>query len=482
MSDEIRAAIGVLQSGDDAHAQQAFHEIEGELLREPRECAVELSRAILDEVAAGGLKTPRLLTLLGMTREPAPECVSLCLDLLCGKINEVPSDAKEVRTDAKLGAAAIVARVNPPALVPDLGPRTDVESVPQADREIVQALPSLLVISSALLRELPDDGVTDMARWLWYDCAAFDLLPLVDLVSWYLQKVGADDPMVALTVDLVERVSAKPDYKKYAAQHLKEAGVSEEVNEELQTVHRAIRVAPLHDQVERLTIVDPEPPEPDPRVDESLATLAENDEYSTDVARIGIEQMFEAKPRPTSLTWWVAITVDALPPWRRREDIDWALTVMSVWRDDKTMIVPPSVLQRWLDTPQLLSSDGTRIALILLSQREPRVIVQQYLHRAVAASVNAAILMRGLWSELVATEPDAVLAVLSRWLAFGFGQNDFLLLLVELLTQRLQEQPELFDKLDQSLVVTNDMPEHAVDVARNVLKVLREQIQESQST
>ncbi len=70
MSEELRAAIGALQGGDDAHAQTAFAEIADMARREPGECAAELSRALREEQAAGALRTPRLLTLLGLTREP----------------------------------------------------------------------------------------------------------------------------------------------------------------------------------------------------------------------------------------------------------------------------------------------------------------------------------------------------------------------------------------------------------------------------
>src|SRR4030095_8141507 len=143
--------------------------------------------------------------------------------------------------------------------------------------------------------------------------------------------------------------------------------------------------------------------------------------------------------------------------------IRWALVQTSVWRDDATLSVPPSVLQRWLDTPQLLSSNETIIALELLGRQQPHAIAQHYLHRAVAASIDgpAEIMMGGLWGALVATEPAAVLAVLSRWIAFGFGQSDFLVFLIELLTQRVRQEPELLDTLAESLVTGPEMPENA---------------------
>ena len=475
MDDELRVAITALQSGDDAHSQQAAAEIAHLVRREPAESAAELSRAILEEVAAGGLRTPRLFTLLGMTREPVPECVPLSLDLL--RIRE--DGTSVLSTDSMLGAAAIVARVNPRALLPDLNAMSRAGGVAQdADREAAGVLQRLLAISSKLLEEFPDNAVTDMTRWLWYDCAVFDLMTLSDFVGLHVQQTGADNALVGLLVDLVELVPVSADQKKYAGDVLQESGVGDEVIEQLQTAYRAIRVAPVVDHV---TIVDPEAPSPDHRVDQWLALFAADDECVLEFARAGLDQIFEASPR---LAWWVAVTVDALPEWRRRQDIRWALIQTSIWRDDATLSVPPSVLQRWLDTPQLLSSNETIIALELLGRQQPHAIAQRYLHRAVAASIggSAEIMMGGLWRALVATEPAAVLAVLSRWVAFGFGQNDFLVFLIELLTQRVKEEPELLDMLAESLVAGPDMPDNAIDVARNVLKALREQLQENPGT
>lgn len=475
MDDELRVAITALQSGDDAQSQQAAAEIAHLVRREPAESAAELSRAILEEVAAGGLRTPRLFTLLGMTREPVPECVPLSLDLL--RIRE--DGTSVLSTDSMLGAAAIVARVNPRALLPDLNAMSRAGGVAQdADREAAGVLQRLLAISSKLLEEFPDNAVTDMTRWLWYDCAVFDLMTLSDFVGLHVQQTGADNALVGLLVDLVELVPVSADQKKYAGDVLQQSGVGDEVIEQLQTAYRAIRVATVVDHV---TIVDPEAPSPDHRVDEWLALFAADDERVLEFARAGLDQIFEASPR---LAWWVAVTVDALPEWRRRQDIRWALIQTSIWRDDATLSVPPSVLQRWLDTPQLLSSNETIIALELLGRQQPHAIAQRYLHRAVAASIggSAEIMMGGLWRALVATEPAAVLAVLSRWVAFGFGQNDFLVFLIELLTQRVKEEPELLDMLAESLVAGPDMPDNAIDVARNVLKALREQLQENPGT
>ena len=463
MSDELRAAIGVLQSGDDAHAQQAFGEIVQVVRREPTECAAELSRTVLDEVAAGALRTTRLLTLLGMTRAPVPECVPLCLELLRDETNTLP-------TDATLGAAAIVARVKPRALLPDLGSMTEAEAGP--------TLPLLLSISSGFLGQLPDNGVTDMVRWVWFDCASVDLMTVTDLVAWHVQGSSANDPLVDLFVDLVERLPASPDEKNYAGRDLNEAGVSSEV---IQSAWRAIRVAPAPAEVEQRAIADPEPPAPDARADQLLAVFAEGDENSVELVRISIEQMFE-DAGSKALSWWLAATADALPTWRRRHDIDWTLVQIATAlrrHGDAAVVAPASVMARWLDTPQLLNSRGTKIALDLLSRSQPRVIVQRYLHRAVAASSegHAEILMGGLWEALAVNEPAVVLAVASRWVAFGFGQNSFLELLVDQLINRARVDPSLIDTLDKSLMSMPDMSEHTVEVARDLLNLMRKQLQ-----
>jgi hypothetical protein len=482
MSDELRAAIRALQGGDEAHAQTAFAEIADMSRREPGECATELSRALLEELAAGALRTPRLLTLLGLTREPVPECVPLCLDLL----RELATTPPPLPTDAGLGAAAIVARTRPRALLPDIAAiQAGSQAAQDIDRHVVQALRLLLAISSRLLRELPDSAITDMARWLWCDCAVLNLMTLVDFAGWQVKQSGADDPIVGLMVDLVERVPATEDQKRYAGQSLQEAGVGAAVIEQLQGAWRAVRVAPASDPyaTEPPAVADPEPPPPEPRVDEELAEFAEGDANGIEVARVYIDRMFEDRPLPAALAWWVAVTVDALPPRRRRTDIDWALVQIATAlrrHGEQMMVVPPSLLQRWLDTPQLLSAIGTKIALDLLSRQQPGVVVQRYLHRAVAASSerHAEILMDGLWGALASTEPAAVLAVASRWLAFGFGQSGFLELLIDLLIERTRAQPALIEVLAGTLVPTPGTPANVIHVARELIDELRHQLRE----
>jgi hypothetical protein len=83
-----------------------------------------------------------------------------------------------------------------------------------------------------------------------------------------------------------------------------------------------------------------------------------------------------------------------------------------------------------------------------------------------------------LWRALAATEPAAVLAVASRWLAFGFGVNDFLVLLIELLIERTRAQPELIEVLAGTLAPTPDTPANVIHVAHEVLDELRHQPRE----
>ena len=186
--------------------------------------------------------------------------------------------------------------------------------------------------------------------------------------------------------------------------------------------------------------------------------------------------MFEERHPPVALTWWTAVTVDALPLWRRRRDIDWALVQFGATlrkHGEQMSRVPPSLLWRWLDTPQLLEPNGTRIALDLLSRQQSGFVVQRFLHRAVAATGerHPEIVMGGMWRALAAAEPAAVLRVASRWIAFGFGGSEFLDLLVEVLIERAREEPALIDTLANAL--TPDMPVDVINIARELLDELR---------
>ena len=476
MIEDLHAVITALKGDDEAHAVAAFAAIAEMARSDPGKCAVELSRAILAEQAAGALRTPRLLTLLGLTRVPVPECLPVCLNVLraLAAMDRPPAHAA-------LGAAAIIARTQPRALLPDVeSTLADPQAAQAFDHEITRPLMLLLSITSEWLGKAPDSVVADMARWLWCDCAAFDLMTLADFACLRVKEQGADDRFVGLMVDLLERVPATADQKGYAVQRLQEAGAGAVVMEQLQTACRAIRVAPVPEPatIGPSPVVDPEPPAPDPRVDEWLAAFSEGDEYGIELARAAIDEMFEYRQPPDALAWWVAVTVDALSPRRRRTEIAWALLrfASTMRRQGVRMsIIPPSLLQRWLDTPQLLSRSGSQIVLDLLSRQQPGVVVQRYLHRAVAVSSerDVEIVMGGMWSAIAAAEPSAVLGVASRWLAFGFGQSAFLHLLIELLIERARAQPVLIDALAKTLVPAPNMPVDVIDVARDLLDELR---------
>lgn len=478
MSDELRAAIQALKGDDEAQAQRAFAAIADMARREPGECAAELSRAVLAEQAAGTLRTPRLLTLLGLTRVPAPECLPVCLDLLRAMV----TTGTPPPTDAALGAAAIVAQTQPRALLPDVASvQADPQAAQAVDHDMVQALVLLLSITGEWLHQAPDSAIADMARWLWCDCAALDLMSLADFAGLQVEKSGADEPIVGLIVDLVERLPASGDQKRYAGQRLQAAGVGAAVLEQLQTAWRSIRVAPAPEQATALPspVADPEPPRPEPRVDQWLAAFSEGDDFGIDQARDEIDKMFEFEHPPAALAWWLAVTIDALPQQRRKRDIEWALLRLAATalrgQGEQISMVPPSLLLRWLDTPQLLNPSATQTALELLGRQQPGVIVQRYLHRAVASSrePHVKMLMGGMWRALAAAEPSAVLLVASRWIAFGFGQSAFLELLLELLIERAGAQPTLIDVLANVLAPTPDTPADVIDVARTLLEKLR---------
>ena len=222
MSDELQAAIHALQGDDEDHAQRAFATIAEIARRDPGESAAALSRAVLAEQASGALRTPRLLTLLGLTRVPVPECLPVCLDLL----RALASTETQPPADAALGAAAIIAHTQPRTLLPDIASmQIDPQAAQAIDHQIAQAPMRLLSITSRFLRALPDSAVTEMARWLWCDCATLDLMTLADFVGLQVEKSGADDPIVALMVDLAERVPATADEKRYTGQRLQESRV-----------------------------------------------------------------------------------------------------------------------------------------------------------------------------------------------------------------------------------------------------------------
>ncbi|MCU0370095.1 MAG: hypothetical protein MUC31_01660, partial [Bacteroidales bacterium] len=82
MSSELKATIFALQSDNKKQTKLAFNHMLESIRRDPKECVAELSAALINEVNNGDLRTPRLLTLLGLTREPLPDCIPFCHDLL----------------------------------------------------------------------------------------------------------------------------------------------------------------------------------------------------------------------------------------------------------------------------------------------------------------------------------------------------------------------------------------------------------------
>jgi len=200
-----------------------------------------------------------------------------------------------------------------------------------------------------------------MVRWLWCDCAALDLMIFADFVGMQVEKSDCEDPVVGLFVDLAEQVNATADQKRYAGKRFEAAGASPAVIERLKLAWRAALVAPERDEIgsEPLPSIDSEPPLPEPQVDESLAMFSDGDEQVVERARVMLDEMFEAPHPSAALVYWLTVTVDAIPAGRRKADIEWALMRLgtaSRRTKGRVLGVPPSVLQRWLDAPQLLSS------------------------------------------------------------------------------------------------------------------------------
>jgi hypothetical protein len=480
MSDVLQSSLRELQS---TGSQQAFGYLMSMALRDPEDLAAELSRAVRDEHAAGELRTPRLLTLLGLTRVPAPECLDVCLSMLreIGSVDELPA------ADAVLGAGAIVARSNPRALLPDLAAIVaNRQASHEVDRGIVTAIPVLLSLSSLVLRRFGDSAVADMVRWLWCDCAALDLMTLADFVGKQIEKSNCEDPIVRLFVDLAEQVNATADQKQYAAQTFEAAGASPAVIERLKLAWRAALVAPERGEIglEPLSSVDLQPPPPEPRVDESLAMFSYDDEDSVELGRAMLDETLEA-PRPSAaLAYWLTATVDAMPVRRRKADIEWALMrfgTASRHAKGRVLGVPPSALQRWLDTPQLLNSMSTLIALELLSAQQPSFVVRHYIHRAIALSDvrHAEIMVGSLWRAIGKAEPRTVLMIVCRWLAFGFDRCGFIELLITRLATESRANPHLLADLERGLVQTEWTSAVVIEVARTVLQHLRDDWQEA---
>ncbi len=470
MTDELDAAIRTLQGDDATLAPQAFAAMVEMAGRDPLECAAALARTVLAEQIAGGFRTARLLTLLGLTRVSVPDCVPLCVDI----VRIATTGATSLPSDAILGAAAVIACTEPRELLPDLASLMSAGDAADAT-ERARGIAVLLEITSQWLRQAPDTPYADMSRWLWRDCATIDMMTVVDFVGMHIARTGVDDPVVALMVDLIERIPATADQKNYAASRLQESGVDEAVLHRLQIAVRAARVAP-DVATDGTTLADPEPPAPEPRVDECLAAFSEANDFGIEAARAEIDAMFEELNPPPALSWWVAVTVDTLPAARRKADIDWALLrLVTLSRQQKKTIAPPSILQRWLETPQLLTPNASMAALHLLAQQQPGALVRRWLYRAVAATPDehSRIVMGDMWQNLAAAEPLGILLVASRWIAFGYTQTDFLELLLETLLEVLRRQPATIATLSDALASNEGLPADVVQPAQLLLDALR---------
>jgi hypothetical protein len=480
----VQSLIRELQAGVEPGAQQAFGRLMAMALHDPEVLAAELSRAVRDEHAARKPLTARLMTLLGLTRVPATECLDVCLGMLRG-VGSAHSADHPPPSDAVLGAAAIVARSNPRALLPDLAaivanPQTS-DSV---DHGIVAAIPMLLSISSLVLSRFGDSAVTDMVRWLWRDCAALDLMTFADFVVKQIEKSDGEDPMAELFVDLTDRANATADQKRYAAQLFEAAGANPAVIERLKLAWRAAAVAPERGEIgsEPLPPTDLDPPLPDPRVDEALAAFSDSDEDMVELGRAILDEMLERQRPSAALVYWLTVTVDDLPVRRRKGDIQWALRALGTAsrRFSRLPGISPLVLQRWLDTPQLLSSDHL-IALELLTARQPSLVVRHYIHRAIAASdvLYAEMTVGSLWRAIGKAETGAVLMIVSRWFAFGFDRCEFIELLIRLLAAESRAKPDLLANLERGLVQTQKTPAVVIEVACTLLQQLRDDWQEA---
>jgi hypothetical protein len=479
MSGTIQSSIRELQAGGLDGAEEAFANLASMARHDPQALAAELSTAIRDEHAAGELRTHCLVTLLGLTRIPAPECLDACVDML-----QAPRRTGEpLGVLAVLGAAAVIARCNPRALLPDFGvdPGVDPQASPGS---LFAPIRAVLSCSSLVLREAGDTATADMVRWLWRDCAALDLMSVADLVGFQIEKSGCEDPIVELFVDLAEQVNVIADQKWYSVQRLEAAGARPAEVERLKLAWRAALVAPECSEVgsEPLPSFDIEPPAPEPRIDEALAMFSYGDEDRVELGRAMLDWMLDEQQPSAALVYWLMVTVDDLPKRRRKSDIDWALTRLgTASRCGSLRGIPSAVLQRWLDAPQLLSSFLTPIALELLSAQHPTVVVRQYIHRAIAFSDErtAEIRLGPLWQAIVEAEPGTVLMIVSRWLAFGFDRCEFILFLIELLAAESRENPALLATMERGLEQTEKTPAVVIEVARDILKLLHEWPEES---
>lgn len=478
MKEELETAIIHLQKGEDADSQRAFGQIVSLIARDSGTCATALASSLIAEFQNGTRQTPRLFTLLGLTREPLPQCVPYCLDFLKTLRNQAdavlttmpPTDMPP--TDALLGSAAIVAHAKPAALVPNLASIVENGQAEQGAHSIEAEILVSLVMHSGVYLER-ETLITPMVYWLWFDCARFDLMSLTDFMSFYLDYAGVENPIAELIVELVDIVPATLDEKSYAYQSLQELGLDAEHVSRLHAARRAIQLYPesISYSDNDSPIVDPDPPFPEPRVDEWLVAFSVGDEQSMYLAQAAISDLFRESTPPVALSWWLMLTVDDLPRNRRRDGVEWALAeIAALQRRKKRQPIPVSVLMDWVNTPGFLSETGVYAAVEILCRQHAAVVVKHVLYRVLAWSIRAEnhyIRMKETWRLIAEENPSVILLIASRWVLYNYEGGGFLDLLISLCTPATTD-PRVLDRLA-------DEPPDVLDKARYIISLLRDQ-------
>jgi len=473
MKEELETAITHLQQGEEADSQRAFGQIVSFIRRDSGICATALANSLITECQNGALQTPRLFTLLGLTREPLPQCVPYCLEFLrtLRNLENAVLPTEVPPTDALLGVAAVVALTKPTALVPDLSAIVENGQAEQGANSIeAEILVSLVMHSSVYLEQ--ETLITPMVYWLWFDCARHDLMSLTDFMSFYLDYAGAENPIADLIVELVDIIPGTWDEKTYAYQSLKELGLSPENLSRLQAACRAIQLYP--DSISYWDndppILDPDPPMPELRVDEWLVAFSVGDEQSIGLAEAAISGMFREPNPPVSLSWWLMLTVDDLPRIRRRDGVEWTLAeIAALQRRKKTQPIPVSVLMYWVNTPGFLSETGLYAAIEILCGQHAAMVVKHVLYRVIALSIrteNHSIRMKETWRLIAAANPSVILLIASRWVLNNYEDGGFLNLMISL-CKPASTDPRILDGL------ADESPE-VLEKARYIISRLRE--------
>lgn len=477
MNDDIGTSIRELQTGESESAQRAFGQLMRLSTQDSARIAAALSQAVMAECAAGGLRTPRLLTLLGLTREPSQACVDASL----GVLRKIGGAQQRLPTDAVLGAAAIIALSRPRALLPDIAAfQANPGGAEPIGQDLVSAIPQLIAISNEWLRQSGTSAVANMVRWLWRDFAVCDLSAVSDFAGMSVEKLGCKEPIFELFADIVEQLPATADEKRYARDCIEASGGSSVVIARLNAAWRATLVLPERDAAvseEPMSGTDAEPPAPDPRVDEALVLFSEDNPQLVELGKAMLDDMFGEPRLSAALVFWLLVTVDALPERRRSADIDWVLMRLGELcrrEPHRVLHAPGSILQKWLDVPRLLSATATCIALELLSRAQPVLIVRRYLHRAIAVSDerNSRVLKADLWRRVVRADAGVVFLIVARWFAFGFERCELTDLLLELLVIESRTNPHIAAEWEHSLLQSSGSSAAIVAAARTVLKQL----------